>query len=278
MEKNTYNDNANYYVKKHNVLFYNIPKVASTSLWSISAQLEKGYTPTKREDVRKFKLPNLKSSALSKFSKVKKIAFVRNPFDRLVSAYSNKIERNDIKFIKRNRLHKDMIFSEFVEHVCSLKDYESDKHFRSQYTFLFNDQGQLILDYLGRFETFENDIKMVFDQFDLPKVEVPHWNKSNQTSYIDYYTEELVQKVAQRYALDLQLFGYQYDSNIIDKDRWKKITPEQQIEILQYKSQKLLRIVKIKEKYDDLPKGFRGLLIRKYKEYFTEYFNEDLTP
>lgn len=273
-----YNDNANYYTSKHNLLFLNIPKVASSTLWSIAAELQNGKGASQRDDVRKYKLPMIRSSRIHEYSDVTKIAFVRNPFDRLVSAYKNKIETEDTLFLKKNKLNKKLTFEEFIHFVCSKNDDISNKHFRSQYTFLFDHQAQLSVDFLGRLETFQKDIQQIIKKYQLPKVDIPHWNKTSKTNYKSYFTKELQAKVEQRYELDLFLLEYSFENGLNENrlEKWKNpLTKEQKIQVLTYKSSRLLKVLHYKEKYDDLPKGIRGYILRRYHHYFTNYFDED---
>lgn len=273
---NQYKDNDNLYLDQYSILFYNIPKVASSSIWSLCAEIEKGHKVVRRDQIRGFKIPSIKSSDLSEFPDVTKIAFVRNPFDRVVSCYINKIANKHNKFIQRNGLSENMSFESFVDHICQLKDCDSDRHFRSQYTYIFDHQANLLADYVGRIETFSEDFNEVINLYQLPKLEIPNWNNTKHKPYAAYFNPLLVDKIQERYKIDLMLFGYEFDKplDVNKKDDWKKeLSSALQSEILKYKCQKLLRLVKHKEKYDDLPKGVKGLIVRKYKEYFTNYFD-----
>lgn len=272
---NSYFDNVNLYLTKYNVLFYNVPKVASSTIWSICAEIECGYKTNKSNKVRSIILPSIKSSEINLYTDVIKIAFVRNPYDRLVSCYRNKIEKEDSNFLDLNGLSAETSFSQFVDYICDTPDSNADRHFRSQYTFIYNHNAELIADHIGRFESFYDDFKNLSRLYELPSVEIPHWNKESESHYSSFYTDSTVEKVKIRYAIDLSMFGYEFNKPLDPsrKDDWKKdLSPELQIEILKSKSQKLLRIVKHKEKYDDLPNGVQGFIIRKYKEYFTDYF------
>ncbi len=273
-----YDDNANYYVEKYHLLFLNIPKVASSTLWSVAAQLKDNLNVKSLKDIRKYKLPRIRSSRINEYPNTRKIAFVRNPFDRLVSTYKNKIETQDERFYTKNKIDRQLSFEEFVDFACSRSDVISDKHIRSQFTFLFDNRAELVVDYLGRLETFQQDIEQVIQQYELPEVKIPHWNKTENTAYKTYFTNKLRSKVEERYRMDLYLLGYNYENGLVEKfqDRWKNpLSDQQKIDILQYKSNRLLKVLHYKEKYDDLPKGIRGVIMRRYHRYFTNYFDAD---
>ena len=63
---------------------------------------------------------------------------MRNPFDRLVAAYNNKImEIDDVPSpMKRMGLYHAMPFKEFIELVCKADPAEMDNHIRPQTEFI----------------------------------------------------------------------------------------------------------------------------------------------
>jgi hypothetical protein len=84
-------------------------------------------------------------------------AFVRNPWDRLVSCYRDKIlgEVPDFTSFHPARgvacclarfdvFRAGMSFDEFVKAVAAVPDKEADDHFRSQHTFVTNTLGETI--------------------------------------------------------------------------------------------------------------------------------------
>ncbi|MBW1860709.1 MAG: sulfotransferase family 2 domain-containing protein [Deltaproteobacteria bacterium] len=137
-----------------------------------------------------------------------KFAFVRNPWDRLVSCWHNKVLRiNHFKFddVELARMRK---FEHFVDYVSRLDIENCNNHLRLQCTLIDLDH----VDYLGRFETFSDDLRFVFQQLDMPSARLPHKNKSSrQKDYREYYSDGLRERVYQIYRKDMQIFGYQYE-------------------------------------------------------------------
>lgn len=137
-----------------------------------------------------------------------KFAFVRNPWDRFVSGWLNKV-------VKKNRLDfspstlKEMLqFENFVNYYSELDLDTCNRHFRSQNKLIDLNE----IDFIGRMESFNEDLKEVFRILGLPDTPIPVRNKSNQkSSYHTYYTDDTKQIVSDMYRKDIQLFGYTYE-------------------------------------------------------------------
>ena len=142
-----------------------------------------------------------------------RFAFVRNPLDRLLSCYAQKIVlygrrmKLPLEFWRYgNRFHRDMTFADFVETVAGIPDRLSDIHFRSQHTFLYH-RGQLMVDFIGRFERLAQDWDQLRQRYSLGPL--PHENRSPHDEPEGTYTPELATLAAQRYARDIELLGYE---------------------------------------------------------------------
>jgi len=141
-----------------------------------------------------------------------RFGFVRNPLDRLLSCYAQKIvyyERElgmpSLLWRYGDSFNKDMSFAEFVVAVSRIPDRISDIHFRSQHTFFYH-RKNLMVDFVGHFEQLEQDWNFLRDKLGLP--ELPHQNRSNHINYREAYEPELAAIAARRYAKDIELFGY----------------------------------------------------------------------
>jgi len=141
-----------------------------------------------------------------------RFGFVRNPLDRLLSCYAQKIvyyERElgmqPLLWRYGNTFNKDMSFTEFVVAVSRIPDRVSDIHFRSQHRFFYH-RKNLMVDFIGHFEQIEQDWNYLREEYGLP--ELPHQNRSQHVDYREAYTPELTAIAARRYAKDIKLFGY----------------------------------------------------------------------
>lgn len=225
------------YIKNYKCAYFAIPKVANSSLKGVAVQLLGDLIP---KDIQRIDKPifSLRDEAarvrmkhenilvnfeyLRQQQAVYKFTFVRNPWDRLLSCYSNKIlksgeeKKNFVNGVAQPLLrfkcfYGGMPFSEFAKKVSSIPDQIADIHFKSQYLFLTDEKGRCAVDFIGKFEQLESDFKFLSEQLDFPsEIELPHYIKSNHKNYTEYYTEELIEIVAKRYAKDIALYKYTF--------------------------------------------------------------------
>jgi hypothetical protein len=154
-----------------------------------------------------------------------KFAFVRNPWDRLVSCYSQKIavvrkdpsqgtNLNPREIPKgEKRFYHGMPFAEFVEAVHATPDEEANPHFRSQHVVVCDPEGRVLADFVGRFERLREDFALVSERIGAPHLELPHRLKSAHRAsrpYTDFYDGRLRRLVAERYEGDIETFGYAF--------------------------------------------------------------------
>lgn len=148
---------------------------------------------------------------------VEYFSIVRNPFDRIVSAYQSKFHTDIKRWIKFHlRYYLFWIFSlkdtfqSFVYKISYIPDFLSDTHFKSQYSLLYN-KWKLLADYVWKFENLDQDFKYIRHKYDLD--ELPHFNKSKKgwDFYMDRYTPILVEKIYKRYNKDIHTFWYYKD-------------------------------------------------------------------
>jgi chondroitin 4-sulfotransferase 11 len=138
-----------------------------------------------------------------------KFAFVRNPWDRLVSCWSQKAIREG-PIARRLSRRGTQDFRAFAEMVCATPDERANPHFRSQHVGLLSENGERLPDFLGRFETLEEDFALVASKIGV-ETELPHLTPSGQTHpYRDLYDEELAERVGRRFRRDVELFGYSF--------------------------------------------------------------------
>lgn len=210
-----------------NAAWIEVPKVACSSLKAAFAGLLDIDLASFGGDPHQAPMPALELPAVIDGALVPGVfafAFVRNPWDRLVSCYRDKIggEVDDFTHFTQRPGVADclarfpaftagMSFAAFIEAVTGIDDQEADPHFRSQHTFVTDASGQIAIDYVGRFETLAADVEVVCRRTGIPRPVLPQLQRAAQrVDYRDYYTPRSRQLVAQRFAADLELFGYSF--------------------------------------------------------------------
>jgi len=201
-------------------IFIHIPKCAGTSIEHALIPIITGrpsFGELSSEECRQFCLPGeegLQHAKLADFSgrqtleQFFKFAIVRNPWDRAVA---------QIMFLRRRKVDLFPIDADFRK--CLRIYCESRQVIRQhdlgacQLDFLQTSAGVLGVDFVGRFENVAEDYKKICVHLGLhPAPKLPHVQKSTRVwHYSAYYDDEMVQMVQQRFAQDIDCFGYRFE-------------------------------------------------------------------
>lgn len=136
-----------------------------------------------------------------------KFAFVRNPWDRLVSCWQNKVvESNHFKFAD-DTLKKMQTFGNFVDFVERQNIEKCNNHIRLQQKLIDMNN----VDFIGRFENFNDDLSKVIEIIGIKPVTITRKNISaRRLAYREYYDTGLKEKVAKIYHKDINIFNYDF--------------------------------------------------------------------
>jgi len=128
-----------------------------------------------------------------------KFGFVRNPWDWQVSIYN--YTRKSIDHHQHD-LIKKMSFDEYI-------DWRVNKELIFQKSFFYDQNGEMLVDFLGKYSRLEQDFKKICDNIKI-KATLPHLNISrNDRDYLKYYNKNTLEIINQAYKEDIQLFGYE---------------------------------------------------------------------
>jgi hypothetical protein len=138
-------------------------------------------------------------------------AFVRNPYSRLVSAYTflkgGGFHARNAAWAAENLASYES-FADFVTEWLTPETMAEIPHFRPQVYFVCDGGEQPAVDFIGRFENLERDFAHVARTLGVDVV-LPHANATGRARpYKDFYTPEVQEKVARLYARDFSVLGY----------------------------------------------------------------------
>lgn len=122
----------------------------------------------------------------------RKFAFVRNPFDRIVSSYEYARQVHGYE-------------GDFAHYVGNCR-----RHLQPQVNFVYFYRKKLV-DWIGRFETLDVDLEDLSNWLELPKLVLGHRNRTARARYGDYMTPSLKRLVVDAYWSDFAAFNYAHD-------------------------------------------------------------------
>ncbi len=228
---------------KNKCIYIHIPKVAGTSIIEILKDPETEGTENKKpfcdyELIFDPPPPHFRVRDYLTYGRISemqfksyfKFSFVRNPWARLVSEYVYRNHAWKYPF-------KDYIFKHFPDPTWS----DEYCHVIPQYYFLYDDKGNRLVDFVGKFENLQKDFNEVCRLLDIPARHLSHsnpsksffklrsdagfcdrlkrlrgrlsWSQKQNTfdHYSKYYDAETKEYVAELYKKDIEAFSYEFN-------------------------------------------------------------------
>jgi len=219
--------NQNILLERYRAIYLFIPKVACSSVKKVIADTLgiPPYDPSQPDRyIHRRVYPYARKSRIhDDYKDYFKFCFVRNPFDRIVSCYSNKVSQdvyfNNERFANgvskifkkyKSLFWGGMSFDDFVASVAQIPDGRADPHIRSQWLTMVDKHENHLADYVGRFENLQENFAFVSEAIGFPVQELPLRSKSDHDPYREYYTQNTIEIVKRRYAKDLEMFEYEF--------------------------------------------------------------------
>jgi hypothetical protein len=204
--------------------------------------------------------------------------FVRNPYDRLFSAYNylyNMLLMSPNKDKIRGSYEKIEYlesFEKFVENREMVNNISFFHAFIPQYEHLVDEFGKIKVQYIGRQENLDNDLLEIFSILDVRElhhtpifsknIRMNSSNNNNKNLLSEKYTEEIFNFVNSHFANDFEIFGYKKyktfeefqqsimseESFIHEKTKMKRMNLLKDLNVIYYKKNDLMNLVEKNEK------------------------------
>lgn len=195
------------YSKELNLAYIDLPKCACTSIKLAMAQYKD--PSVKRIGIRDriyelcddLSFCELPTNAF-------KFTFVRNPTERFISFYKDKVFTKNCKVTTDLSITFEMNINDVIDIIIKHDPKSHDSHLKPQSLFLFND-GKLMVDFIGRLEQMENHWNII-NKVCCTGMKLGHENKSHQEN-LRVIDPEHIRKLHEYYADDFRLLGYEYE-------------------------------------------------------------------
>ena len=136
------------------------------------------------------------------FQRFFKFCIVRNPWDRLVSAYHYLKTHPTSSAVPLAQTHS---FQDFIGFIPQLIE---EVHLRPQSSFVAEGDGRLVVDYVGKFEQLEESFGEICARLGISTT-LPHVNPSPHPDFRGCYTRQMWEQVKTIYWRDVKMFGYE---------------------------------------------------------------------
>lgn len=162
-----------------------------------------------------------------------KFVFVRNPWDWVVSEWKYHFKPRQVGV--NDLIHHPVATARYIKHHRRIKALNSKKSFTQddinylfahlkqffpvipnasglyQSNYVFDLNGDRLVDFVGRFETIQDDFAAIKDKLGLD-ISLPHLNSTKRDTYKSYFTEDSKQRVAELWERDIANFDYSFDA------------------------------------------------------------------
>ncbi len=137
------------------------------------------------------------------FERYFKFAFVRNPWERLVSEYHYILSRPEHG--RHARVSELADLRGFIRMQIPRRD-------AYQLNMLCDRRGTLLMDFVGKLESLQADWETVGSAIGIPHQPLPRRNETSYGRYQDFYDQAGIDLVAKHWAVEIERFGYSFDS------------------------------------------------------------------
>ena len=129
-----------------------------------------------------------------------KFAFVRNPVDRFLSAWKEKVLKQNYFGFSKKMHHEMQNLENFISWTEDLNIETCDVHLRAQSSLIDLNN----VDFIGRFENFKEDFQFLAYKINLPMKTIHRKNTTKNMNY--YFDKSQKERVRKIYTKDCQIF------------------------------------------------------------------------
>lgn len=187
---------------ENQILFIHIPKSGGTSIATALFGKATGHSY-----LYEFYLANKKYT-----KEFFKFCVVRNPYDRLVSAYAHIAHRECNASFKK--IFKELNIKTFEDLIMNLDNHDSYQkltnsivHLRSQHELIYHKKVKM--DEIFKFENF-NMIEERLNKRLATEIKIKKLNSSPRSDYKSYYNDYSRSVIDRIYKKDLEVFNYSF--------------------------------------------------------------------
>ena len=228
------------FLKSHNLFYAACSKNGCSKIKSILGEINTGekfieQSPHRKENTKLLAINDIDNDeALNVLfgDQVFRFAFVRNPFERAISCYLNRIkelglERYDNQHSARKE-HQENIdkinywknspsrkvghisFEDFIEYICQQDIYDMDRHWLPQHISIHSEI--IEYDFIGKLESFEEDISYILNKAGIDSSAIDLKSKTNETprqaERINYFFNTNLKEIFyKKYYFDFKLYS-----------------------------------------------------------------------
>lgn len=134
-------------------------------------------------------------------------AFVRNPWDLMVSSYFffkehvQEMSGTHHDVDRAEMARRSRTFERFVQYYPAMRSDSVD--------MLTSEDGASVVDFIGRYEHLERDFSTICERLEI-HAKLPHLRRTEHAAYREYYTPATRDAVARHFARDIDRFGYSF--------------------------------------------------------------------
>lgn len=207
-------------------VFFPVPKAATSSIKRLIARMDG--IPSDGNPHHDIRFEHVWARDLRKYPEYRTFTVVRNPWDRLVSCYTDKVQGrfSDETLGPRQQVHEgfdrynrilgrsifrpDMSFEEFLRVIARIPDAVADEHFRSQYRMFSTPGGSLLVERIIKFENLHEGVTELLHDLGAEEFDVDHLHGTVRSDYRQFYTDDLAEMAARHYRKDIRLLDYSF--------------------------------------------------------------------